>query len=350
MLAPLREDDGHVRCDVLVVGVQEAPALDGFVELLLDALGGDDAFVHLAGVSLDPGGWIRMDAFARRELLPMVRDVRRDAVSCGLGNVIGNKGAVGVSFEYAGARMCFLNAHLAAHAENVAQRNADYHRVVKTMFAPRGREKGKPRLVKKQAPGKVKKNAVAPAPAFAEDVPGDSPIDSARPPPSTPKFGGVFKRRGWSAADGFDMCVFLEDLNYRVEGNRRAVDVLLGGNAGRDARERPAADRAERRESVRRVVGGEIESRRRTRLTADGEHVRHVKGSASRRGRTASCGAPRRSAVTCPDGADVYTSVKGVLTSDHLPGWRGSARVRGARGAAPGDGTHARAGGGACAR
>ena len=41
MLAPLREDDGHVRCDVLVVGVQEAPALDGFVELLLDALGGD---------------------------------------------------------------------------------------------------------------------------------------------------------------------------------------------------------------------------------------------------------------------------------------------------------------------
>ena len=122
MLAPLREDDGGMRCDVLVVGLQEAPALDGFVELLLDALGGDDAFVHLASVSLEPGGWIRMDAFARRELLPLVRDVRRDAVSCGLGNVIGNKGAVGVSFEYAGARMCFLNAHLAAHAENVERR------------------------------------------------------------------------------------------------------------------------------------------------------------------------------------------------------------------------------------
>lgn len=350
MLAPLREDDGHVRCDVLVVGVQEAPALDGFVELLLDALGGDDAFVHLAGVSLDPGGWIRMDAFARRELLPMVRDVRRDAVSCGLGNVIGNKGAVGVSFEYAGARMCFLNAHLAAHAENVAQRNADYHRVVKTMFAPRGREKGKPRLVKKQAAGKVKKNAVAPAPAFAEDVPGDSPIDSARPTPSTPKFGGVFKRRGWSAADGFDMCVFLGDLNYRVEGNRRAVDVLL---------ERGMLDvmRANDQLRIERSAGrafagwseGEIEFPptykvdRGTANTYDTSKKQRVPSWTDRvMWRTAGGGA-----VTCPDGADVYTSVKGVLTSDHLPVVaRIEAQVRGARDAAPGDGTHARAGGG----
>ena len=57
--------------------------------------------------------------------------------------------------------------------------------------------------------------------------------------------------------------------------------------------------------------------------------------------------------MTCPDGADVYTSVKGVLTSDHLPVVaRIEARVRGARDAAPGDGTQrARArGGGACAR
>jgi hypothetical protein len=48
-------------------------------------------------------------------------------------------------------------------------------------------------------------------------------------------------------------------------------------------------------------------------------------------------------AVTCPDGADVYTSAKGVLTSDHLPVVaRIEARVRGARDAALGDGTHAR--------
>ena len=131
------EDGIDTPCDILVVGVQEAPAMDGFVEGLLAALGGDDEFVHLAGVSLEPGGWIQMEVFLRRELLPFVSDVRRDAVSCGIGNVFGNKGSVGVAFTCAGAKLCFLNAHLAAHTEKVKQRNADYHRIVRTMFAPR---------------------------------------------------------------------------------------------------------------------------------------------------------------------------------------------------------------------
>jgi phosphatidylinositol-bisphosphatase len=345
MLAPLREDDGGMRCDVLVVGLQEAPALDGFVELLLDALGGDDAFVHLASVSLEPGGWIRMDAFARRELLPLVRDVRRDAVSCGLGNVIGNKGAVGVSFEYAGARMCFLNAHLAAHAENVERRNADYHRIVKTMFAPRGRDEEKRKGFLKKA-GKVKKNAVAPAPAFAEDAPSDSPIDSTRPTPSTPKFGGVFKRKGWSAADGFDVCVFLGDLNYRVEGNRRAVDVLLERGMLDVMR---ANDQLRIERNAGRAFAGWSEGAlafpptykvdRGTCDTYDTSKKQRVPSWTDRvMWRTAGGGA-----VTCPDGADVYTSAKGVLTSDHLPVVaRIEARVRGARDAALGDGAHAR--------
>ena len=72
MLAPLfgRGDDGDIvrgwsaadddedgidtPCDILVVGVQEAPAMDGFVEGLLAALGGDDEFVHLAGCHSSP--------------------------------------------------------------------------------------------------------------------------------------------------------------------------------------------------------------------------------------------------------------------------------------------------------
>ena len=209
----------------------------------------------------------------------MVRDVRRDAVSCGLGNVIGNKGAVGVSFEYAGARMCFLNAHLAAHAENVAQRNADYHRVVKTMFAPRGREKGKPRLVKKQAPGKVKKNAVAPAPAFAEDVPGDSPIDSrARRRPAEIRRrvqAARLERRGPVSTCACSSGTRTTASRQPPRGGRPAG----ARNAGRDARERPAADRAERGERSR-VVGGEIEFPPTHKVDAGHEHVRHVQEAA----------------------------------------------------------------------
>jgi len=353
MLAPLfgahqgwsaSNDDDGAQCDVLVVGVQEAPSLDGFVELILNALGGDDEFVHLAGVSLEPGSWIQMDVFARRELLPMVRDVRRDAVSCGLGNVIGNKGGVGVSFEYAGARLCFLNAHLAAHAENVEQRNADYHRIVKTMFAPRGRDKGK--HVSSEKPAKIKRNAVAPSPAVVEDVPSNSPIDSTRPTPSTPKFGGVFKLKGWSAADGFDMCLFLGDLNYRVEGNRRAVDVLLERGMLDVMR---ANDQLQIERSAGRAFAGWSEGTlafpptykvdRGTVDTYDTSKKQRVPSWTDRvMWRTVTGGA-----VTCPKGADVYTSVKGILTSDHLPVVaRIEAQVKGAHDAVLGDGKHSR--------
>ena len=71
MLAPLFGGEGERRgwtasddgdgtpCDVLVVGVQEAPAMDGFVELLMDALGGADdcASWCVAGTGrMDPDG------------------------------------------------------------------------------------------------------------------------------------------------------------------------------------------------------------------------------------------------------------------------------------------------------
>ena len=202
--------------------------MDGFVELLMDALGGDDEFVHLAGVSLEPGGWIQMEVFLRRELLPMVTDVRRDAVSCGIGNVIGNKGGSGVSRSSTRGHACVFSTRTLRRTRRTceaAQRN--FHRIVKTLFAPRGSGRGDAR-----SGGKTKRkgNAVAPVDDAPSSPQSDAvtPIDPVRPTPQTPSLlGGLFKRKGWSAADGFDLCVFVGDLNYRVEGNRRAVDVLL---------------------------------------------------------------------------------------------------------------------------
>ena len=149
----------------------------------------------------------------------------------------GNKGAVGVSFSYAGASMCFLNAHLAAHLEKVKQRNADYHRIVKTMFAPKGRKSRA--LYDKENAQVARETADADGWGGADDLTSEriyptapsqpgTPIDPTRPTPATPKmFGGLFKKKGWSAADGFDLCVFMGDLNYRVEGNRTAVDKVM---------------------------------------------------------------------------------------------------------------------------
>jgi len=344
MLAPLfgRGDDGDIvrgwsaadddedgidtPCDILVVGVQEAPAMDGFVEGLLAALGGDDEFVHLAGVSLEPGGWIQMEVFLRRELLPFVSDVRRDAVSCGIGNVFGNKGSVGVAFTCAGAKLCFLNAHLAAHTEKVKQRNADYHRIVRTMFAPRGGGKnGKSSSSNMARRPKAKANAVAPADAPDETgaLKPQTPIDPQRPTPETPSlFKGLLKRRAWTAADGFDMCVFMGDLNYRVEGNRRAVDVLLE-NRMMDVM--LANDQLAIEKAAGRVFSGWSEAdlkfpptyklNRGTADVYDTSAKQRVPSWTDRvLWRTKAGGK-----VRCNDGADVYTSAKGIRTSDHLP-------------------------------
>lgn len=334
-------------CDIFVVGVQEAPALDGFVDTMLTALGGGDAvaFAHLEGVSLEPGGWIQMEVFVRRELLPMVTNIKRDAVSCGFGKVLGNKGGVGVSFNYAGARLCFLNAHLAAHNEKVKQRNADYHRIVKTMFAPKikggggggaGVDVGSTFT---KVPGqRVKANAVAPADASESESgkvsSSDSsaasnprtPIDPDRPTTETPSaFGGLIKRQGWSAAEGFDLCVFMGDLNYRVEGNRLAVDVLL-------ERGMMEVMRANDQLAIERTAGrafagwseGELAFPPTYKLdrgsvdTYDTSAKRRVPSWTDRvmwRTKDISHGGK----VVCKSGADVYTSARGVRTSDHLP-------------------------------
>ena len=103
-----------------------------------------------------------------------------------------------------------LNAHLAAHTEKVKQRNADYHRIVKTLFALQGGSgEGES---KKAKTGKTRWRRHA-----GEDGDDDtvSTIDPTRPTPETPSMlGGLIKRKGWSAADGFDLCVFVGDLNY----------------------------------------------------------------------------------------------------------------------------------------
>ena len=53
----------------------------------------------------------------------------------GVGNVLGNKGGVGVALTYMNhTRLLFVNAHFAAHDHKVAQRQADYLRIKAGLF------------------------------------------------------------------------------------------------------------------------------------------------------------------------------------------------------------------------
>lgn len=78
---------------------------------------------HLVGLSLC--------IYVKRELYKdqHINDVQAETVGVGIMGVGGNKGAVGIRFKLYDSSICFINSHLAAHQNNVAGRNADFHNI-----------------------------------------------------------------------------------------------------------------------------------------------------------------------------------------------------------------------------
>ena len=58
-----------------------------------------------------------------------VKYVQTSTVGVGVMGMMGNKGAVSVRLQFYDSTICIVNAHLAAHRENVAGRNADFHNI-----------------------------------------------------------------------------------------------------------------------------------------------------------------------------------------------------------------------------
>lgn len=72
--------------------------------------------------------------FAHRAIIPLVRNVRSSAVATGLslgapGTTLGNKGGVGISFSVGTTSCVFVNSHLAAHQNNVRERNEQFFHI-----------------------------------------------------------------------------------------------------------------------------------------------------------------------------------------------------------------------------
>eukprot|EP00743_Colponemidia_sp_Colp-15_P001871 GILK01002039.1.p1 GENE.GILK01002039.1~~GILK01002039.1.p1 ORF type:complete len:477 (+),score=71.87 GILK01002039.1:47-1432(+) len=116
---------------------------------------------------------IHLCIFIRSDLVSSLHDVESAHVATGLGNVLGNKGGIGISFTIHHTSYLFINCHLAAHQGNVKQRNAEFHKINAELSL-----------------GKSNKT-----------------------------FPNV--------SDRFDHVVWMGDLNYRINGNRKAVNALI---------------------------------------------------------------------------------------------------------------------------
>jgi phosphatidylinositol-bisphosphatase len=73
---------------------------------------------HLVGILLL--------VFVRTDHWEHVKEVKGATAGVGIMGVMGNKGGAAVRLKFYSSTLCFVCAHLAAHRENVAGRNADY--------------------------------------------------------------------------------------------------------------------------------------------------------------------------------------------------------------------------------
>ena len=76
---------------------------------------------------------IHLMVFVHKSILPLIINVSSAAVACGLGNTLGNKGGVGISFRIANSRMLILNTHLSAHQHKVEERNDQVWKILNEM-------------------------------------------------------------------------------------------------------------------------------------------------------------------------------------------------------------------------
>ncbi|KAL7510942.1 hypothetical protein ACHAXN_007857 [Cyclotella atomus] len=151
-----------------------------------------EQYVPLAIHSL---GGIQMALYCRREKLDDIEFIGLADVTCGVGNVFHNKGAIGVylklkhrikdSDNAKSSKLLLVTGHLAAHVKNVDARNNDFRLIMTELEA--------------QAPARFLR-------------------------PKKNRDGSILQGDGSYLLNSMDHVIFSGDLNYRVDLPREYVD------------------------------------------------------------------------------------------------------------------------------
>eukprot|EP00347_Sterkiella_histriomuscorum_P015202 403357925 len=167
--------------DIYVISTQEcqrpiassifAPSKEKWENLLLEYLG--DQFVSVSSFAL---GATHIIVLVNKILVPIITDVQSDFLATGIKNIVGNKGAVSVSFKVGRTRLLCISCHLASGQGKIERRNQDWKNIYRALV-----------LEKKNQP-EVQKNAVA--------IEEEAELDQ----------------------DKFDGIIWLGDYNYRING------------------------------------------------------------------------------------------------------------------------------------
>eukprot|EP00033_Pygsuia_biforma_P002371 GCRY01002624.1.p1 GENE.GCRY01002624.1~~GCRY01002624.1.p1 ORF type:complete len:462 (+),score=82.36 GCRY01002624.1:99-1484(+) len=203
---------------------------------------------------------IHLALFLRKDIAPHIKKISSSHVVCGLGNIIANKGAVAIRFEYRKRSFLLINAHLAAHQNNAIGRNADYWRIISELSLKEtdggavelgGSQVSVADFESSQIPAdgaydsesevsgadrSPSNNPESPNESSCESNP--SPLQPKEESPSSEDKGSKRKKQSKrskklaqsstsSVLDKHHYVFFFGDLNYRVNGNRSIVDQLI---------------------------------------------------------------------------------------------------------------------------
>ncbi|TYZ60324.1 hypothetical protein PybrP1_012277, partial [[Pythium] brassicae (nom. inval.)] len=187
---------------------------------LKDTLG--DEYVLVSSHSLTA---IHNVVFVHESVIPLLSNIQSDAVATGLGNQLGNKGGVGIAFSIGRTSFAFVNCHFDAHQQNTEKRNSNFHRINQEL-----------KLFPLPASSVTSAASLTPSSAA---VTGEASLDGLGKT-STTRFslsssptgnavlpvGGVASKK-LAVSECFDRVFWFGDLNYRINGTRRMVDLLL---------------------------------------------------------------------------------------------------------------------------
>ena len=205
---------------------------------------------------------VHMIILARtKDVFPFICEVHVDSVKTGsVNNALGNKGGVGIAFSLrlTGAEptpvnaavpqtflkhatiprssvmtFLFIGAHLTAHQQNQERRNEDYLHIIKHM------KLGSQGIYEQRFLKRIRRAArqagSAPAPTKSPKIKSpktpSSPIVSPTSSPFSLAGRAYTPLPSRDVTEEFDVCCFLGDLNYRINGTASAIRHIISNHS-----------------------------------------------------------------------------------------------------------------------
>eukprot|EP00606_Chrysophyceae_sp_TOSAG23-5_P000802 GSChrysophyteH2.ASY1.ANO1.1608.1 assembled CDS len=212
---------GTEECERSIAASAINPSKRNWELYLQEALG--DLYMPLRAHTLQA---MHLIVYAHRGIMHLCSDLTSGCIATGMGmgvGTLGNKGAVAVNMRLCGTTtLTVVNSHLAAHQNAVKKRNEEFRKIHRDMPSVRGE-------TPPSHPGAPTASSVK---NHASSAGEDSEVTAVQQEGGEGREGGVLatSTSGSSSltlSQSADRVIFMGDMNYRIRGNRTAVDSLL---------------------------------------------------------------------------------------------------------------------------